>query len=143
MSDKKIKGGCFCGAVEFEVKGEPTVMLYCHCKDCQAWSAGPINSASLWDPNLLEITKGRDYIDTYNKTEVSYRKFCKKCGGHLMTDHPGFKLIDIYAVILEDFSYKPTMHINYESKTVSVKDGLPKFKDMPEDLGGSGTILPE
>ena len=31
MSEKTIKGGCFCGAVEFEVKGEPTVMLYCHC----------------------------------------------------------------------------------------------------------------
>jgi len=56
---------------------------------------------------------------------------------------PGFKLIDIFAVILKGFSYKPTMHINYESKTVSVKDGLPKFKDMPEDFGGSGTILPE
>ena len=60
-----------------------------------------------------------------------------------MTEHPGFKLIDIFAVILKGFSYKPTMHIHYESKTVSVKDGLPKFKDMPEDLGGSGTILPE
>ena len=48
MSDEQIKGSCFCGAVEFEVNGEPTVMVYCHCKDCQAWSAGPINSASLW-----------------------------------------------------------------------------------------------
>ena len=39
MSDEQIKGSCFCGAVEFEVNGEPTVMVYCHCKDCQAWSA--------------------------------------------------------------------------------------------------------
>ncbi len=30
MSDKQIKGSCFCGAVEFEVNGEPTVMIYCH-----------------------------------------------------------------------------------------------------------------
>ena len=60
-----------------------------------------------------------------------------------MNEHPGLKLIDIFAVILKGFSYKPTMHVNYESKTVSVKDGLPKFKDMPEDFGGSGTILPE
>ena len=111
-------------------------MIYCHCKDCQAWSAGPINSASLWNPDLLEVTKGQEYIETFNKTEHSYRKFCKKCGGHLMNEHPGLKLIDIYAVILNSFSYKPTIHIHYESKTVSVKDGLPKFKDMPEELGG-------
>ena len=30
-----------------------------------------------------------------------------------------------------------------KSKTVSVKDGLPKFKDMPEELGGSGATMPE
>ena len=143
MSDEKIKGSCFCGAVEFEVKGEPTAMVYCHCKDCQAWSAGPINSASLWNPDLLEITKGQEYIETYNKTEDSYRKFCKKCGGHLMTEHPGMNLIDIFAVLLNGFSFKPSIHINYESKMVSVKDGLPKLKDIPEDFGGSGKLLPD
>ena len=99
--------------------------------------------ASLWNPDLLEVTKGQEYVETYNKTEDSYRKFCKKCGGHLMNEHPGLKLIDIYAVILNSFSYKPTIHINYESKTVSVKDGLPKFKDMPEEFGGSGATMPE
>ena len=30
MSDEKIKGSCLCSAVEFEVNGEPTVMIYCH-----------------------------------------------------------------------------------------------------------------
>jgi len=63
-----------------------------------------INSASLWIPDLLEVTKGQEYIETYNKSENSYRKFCKKCGGHLMNEHPGIKLIDIYAVILNNFS---------------------------------------
>jgi len=81
-----------------------TSPLYCHYQDCQAWSAGPINSASLWIPDLLEVTKGQEYIETYNKSENSYRKICKKCGGHLMNEHPGIKLIDIYAVILNNFS---------------------------------------
>ena len=129
--------------MEFEVKGKPTAMVYCYCKDCQMWSAGPINSASLWNPDQLEITKGQECIETYNKTEDSYRKFCKKCGGHLMTEHPGMNLIDIFAVLLKGFSFKPAIHINYESKMVSVKDGLPKFKDMPEDFGGSGSLLPD
>jgi len=38
MSDEKIKGSCFCSVVEFEINGEPMVMIYCHCKDCQAWN---------------------------------------------------------------------------------------------------------
>ena len=48
MASEKIKGMCFCGAVELIVTGEPSVMGYCHCKDCAAWSATPINPYSFW-----------------------------------------------------------------------------------------------
>jgi len=137
------KGACFCGKVEVEVTGSPAVQGYCHCKDCQTWAAAPINAFSLWPPNAVKVTKGKDSIGTYNKTENSYRKFCKVCGGHVMSDHPGMKLVDVYVSILKDFPYKPTVHVNYESKLVSVKDGLPKFKDFPAEFGGSGDTLPD
>ena len=32
---------------------------------------------------------------------------------------------------------------DYESKTVSVKDGLPKFKDLPLEFNGSGETMPD
>jgi hypothetical protein len=137
------KGSCFCGAVEFEVTGAPAVVGYCHCEDCQAWSAAPINAFSLWPPDSVRISKGEANLGTYNKTESSYRKFCLVCGGHLMTDHPGMKLVDVYANILQGFKHEPTLHVHYGNKTVSVKDGLPKFKDLPVDFGGSGETLPE
>jgi len=60
-----------------------------------------------------------------------------------MTEHPDSNFIDIVAPILEDFQFKPTINVYYESKTVSVKDRLPKFKDLPEEFNGSGEILPE
>ena len=41
MSDSHT-GKCFCGAVEFEVSGEPAAMGYCHCVDCTTWAASPI-----------------------------------------------------------------------------------------------------
>jgi hypothetical protein len=137
------QGSCFCGAVEFEVTGKPNVAGYCHCEDCQAWSAGPINAFSLWAPESVRITKGADKIATYHKTENSYRKYCTVCGGHLMTDHPGFKMVDVYANLLRGFAHSPTVHIHYDSKMVSVKDGLPKFKDLPAEFGGSGAMLPD
>ena len=137
------KGACFCGAVQFEATGAPAVAGYCHCDDCQAWSAGPINAFSLWAPSSVRITKGEANIATYHKTENSYRKFCKTCGGHLMTDHPGMKMVDVYAVLLKGFKYQPTVHVHYKYKVVSVKDGLPKFKDMPSQFGGSGEMLPD
>ncbi|WP_369810048.1 N-acetyltransferase [Bradyrhizobium sediminis] len=137
------KAGCFCGAVEIEVAGKPAFAGYCHCRDCQAWSAAPINAFSLWPSSSVRIVKGEADIGTFHKTENSYRKYCKVCGGHVMTEHPRMRLIDVYANLLQGFTHQPTLHANYGSKMVSVKDGLPKFKDLPAELGGSGETLPD
>ena len=137
------KAGCFCGAVEVEVTGKPVFAGYCHCKDCQAWSAAPINAFSLWKSDSVRITKGESEIGTFSKTEHSDRKFCKRCGGHVMTAHPRMRLIDVYANLLRGYTHEPTLHANYASKMVSVKDGLPKYADLPADLGGSGETLPD
>ena len=131
MSETTYKGNCFCGSVEIETSGTPAMMGYCHCKDCASWSASPITAATLWPQESVKVVKGEEHICTFNKTEHTYRKFCRKCGGHLMADHPGMALVDVYAAVLKDFTFEPTLHVHYETKTVSVKDGLPKFKGAP------------
>jgi hypothetical protein len=60
-----------------------------------------------------------------------------------MTDHPGMKLVDVYAPLLQGFTHQPTLHVHYANKSVSVKDGLPKFKDLPSQFGGTGETLAE
>ena len=136
-------GKCFCGAVEIRVTGEPAAMGYCHCASCRSWSAGPVNAFTLWPPSSVQIVKGKDNIASFNKTPGSARQWCKTCGGHLMTDHPGFKLVDVYAATIPDFPYKPGVHVHYQEKVLRVQDGLPKMKDMPKEMGGSGDTLPE
>lgn len=142
MSDTH-KGACFCGAVQIEVNGTPAAMGYCHCESCRHWSAGPINAFSLWAPGAVKITKGADKIATYAKTDNSHRKWCTACGGHLMTDHPGMGLVDVYAAILPSLKFQPMLHVFYAEKVVSIKDGLPKMKDVPAEMGGSGETVPE
>ena len=136
-------GKCFCGAVEFAVSGEPVAMGFCHCESCRQWSASPVNAFMLWQPSALQVTKGADHIGTYNKTANSFRKWCKSCGGHIYADHPPLKLIDVYAAMLPTFAFKPALHVAYGEKVLSIKDGLPKQKDFPAEMGGSGELLPE
>ncbi|HMM90694.1 MAG TPA: GFA family protein [Bradyrhizobium sp.] len=126
-----------------EATGAPVFAGYCHCADCQAWSAAPVNAFSLWKSADVRVVKGASDIATYNKTENSYRKFCKLCGGHVMTEHPRMRLTDVYANLLRGYTHQPTLHVNYASKTLSVRDGLPKYADFPADLGGSGEKLPD
>ena len=142
-AEKSYTGSCFCGAVQLQVTGEPEAMGYCHCESCRHWSAGPVNAFTLWKPESITITKGVDNIETYNKTPASYRKWCKMCGGHIYTDHPAGGLIDVYAAILPGLDFKPAMHVNYQESVLPVKDGLPKLKDMPKEIGGSGELMPE
>ncbi|MBT4205139.1 MAG: GFA family protein [Proteobacteria bacterium] len=136
-------GKCFCGAVELSVNGDAAAMGYCHCESCRHWSAGPINAFSLWSPESVTITKGAEFIETFAKTDASHRKWCKKCGGHIMTDHPSMGLFDVYAAILPSLDFQPEVHVFYSERVVSIKDGLPKMVDVPAEMGGSGETLPE
>ena len=109
----KHTGSCFCGAVAVEVTGAPEGMGYCHCSSCRSWSAGPVNAFTLWKPENVKVTKGAEFIGKFMKTPVSDRKFA------------------------------PGVHVNYSETVLPMKDGLPKLKDFPAELGGSGVAVPE
>ena len=136
-------GQCFCGAVQFEVTGEPVAMGYCHCGDCRLWSASPVNAFTLWKTEAIKVTQGEDKIRTYNKTPKSSRKWCANCGGHLFTDHPHWALVDVYAAMIPSLQFKPGVHVNYQETVLHIKDGLPKLKDFPKEMGGSGETIAE
>lgn len=140
---KSYAGSCFCGAVQFTVAGEPAGAGYCHCESCRHWSAGPVNAFTLWNPGALKITRGADNIGTFNKTPRSARKWCKTCGGHLFTDHPHWNLVDVYAAVIPGFPYQAGIHVNYQETRLHMHDGLPKMKDLPKEMGGSGATVAE
>jgi hypothetical protein len=35
------------------------------------------------------------------------------------------------------------VHVNYQEHVVRMQDGLPKQKDLPQEMGGSGELLSE
>jgi hypothetical protein len=137
------QGGCFCGAVQFTVTGEPVAMGYCHCESCRRWSAGPVNAFTLWPPEAVKVTRGADNIGAYNKTPQSTRKWCTTCGGHVFTEHPCMGLTDVYAAVIPDFPFRPGIHVHYQECRLPIRDGLPKMKDVPGEMGGSGIAIAE
>lgn len=136
-------GVCFCGAVELRVTGQPEAMGYCHCRSCRSWSGGPVNAFTLWRPEAVAVTKGAEHLATYQKTPLSQRQYCRLCGGHLMTAHPTLKLVDVFAATIPDLVFVPQVHVNYAETVLPMRDGLPKLKDFPAELGGSGESVPE
>ena len=137
------QGQCFCGAVDIEVTGEPEGMGYCHCLSCRSWSGGPVNAFTLWKPEAVKVTAGGEYVATFEKTPQSQRQYCAKCGGHLMANHPSLGLIDVFAATIPTLKFAPGVHVNYAETVLPMRDGLPKFKDFPAEIGGSGETMSE
>src|SRR5262249_14708450 len=40
-------------------------------------------------------------------------------------------------------TFTPGVHVNYGETVLRMRDGLPKLKDFPAELGGSGEVLAE
>jgi hypothetical protein len=142
MADK-YSSGCACGAVEVEITGAPAVQAYCHCNSCRGWLSAPIHAAALWPTPNVNVTKGADKLGVFKKTEASHRYFCKDCGAGVLIRHPAIGMTDVPAGTVKGLAYTPTLHVWYSEKVLTVRDGLPKFRDFPKDFGGSGETLPE
>lgn len=137
------KGKCFCGAVELDTRGEPAAMGYCHCSSCREWSAAPVNAFSLWPMDAVRIVKGSDDLASFRKSENSIRRWCRACGGHVMTEHPRWGLTDVYAAVIPALAFRPMLHVNYQETVLPMKDGLPKQRDFPPEFGGTGELVAE
>ena len=136
------KATCFCGEIEVQITGEPLAMLVCHCAVCRAWSAAPVTGATLFKPKDVIIIKGAKALRSFARNEGHNRSWCDLCGGHVLADHRDtYGIVDVYAAIIENFTFEPSAHVNYEHTVLPIKDRLPKFKDFPEAFGGSGVMV--
>jgi hypothetical protein len=69
------RGGCLCGSVRYEVRGEPLRVGLCHCADCRKESGSSFVAFAVWPRQAFTHT---GTVDTY-----SGRSFCPLCGGRL------------------------------------------------------------
>lgn len=141
----KYHAQCFCGTVQIEAEGEPVVQCYCHCNSCRRFTGSPVNAPVLWPRSSIRFTSGEDKIRRFAKSGAAQGGIysCSDCNGLVGVHLAEADLFDIFAGLLTDFEFKPTVHINYENAVLPIRDGLPKLKDMPEQWGGSGTFIPE
>ena len=51
--------------------------------------------------------------------------------------------IEVRIGALRNFPFKPKVHLNYQETVLPMRDGLPRLKDFPAAIGGSGEIMPE
>jgi hypothetical protein len=105
--------------------------------------AAPVSAFTLWKKEAVSVTKGEEFLGRFKSSDISELGYCTKCGGHITVEHPTLGLMDVRIGPLRDFPFKPNVHLNYVETILPMRDGLPKLKDFPAEIGGSGETLPE
>ncbi len=72
-----------------------------------------VSAFTLWKKEDIVLTKGAEFLGRFKSSDISDRRYCTKCGGHISVDHPTFSLIDVRLEALRNFPFKPTVHLNY------------------------------
>ena len=75
MTDVVRHGGCACGAVRYEVRGEPAKVGLCHCTDCRKETGSAFLYYADWWAN--------DFTVTGEYRTYEGRSFCPACGTRL------------------------------------------------------------
>lgn len=79
-AEKKVRGGCHCGAVRFEVElAEPSPASRCNCSICTMTSV----TGRIVKPAAFTLLAGQDNLRAYAwAAKISQRFFCGTCGIH-------------------------------------------------------------
>ncbi len=132
-----LEGGCYCGALRYEVTGDPLFKGQCHCRECQYISGGNPNVLMAMPEAGFKYTKGapkefrRSDLDT-----PATREFCADCGTHILAKAPGVPGAVILKVgTLDDPAAfgSPQMAIFTIDKQSfhHIPEGVPSFERTP------------
>lgn len=77
-------GGCRCGAIRYEVSGEPVAGIACHCRDCQYVSGGGANHSMVFAREGFAVVKGTPKVYEARPTSGG-SCFCDTCGVQLFS----------------------------------------------------------
>ena len=74
------QGGCYCGAIRYEISGEQEAAFQCHCRECQYITGGNANIVVVFAENDFKYTRG--HPSTFSRPDLENpveRHFCQDC----------------------------------------------------------------
>ena len=85
MPQSTLKGSCLCGAVKYEVTGEPKRFYHCHCSRCRKVTGTGHASNLFLQPATLTWLSGEVQIRSFKVPEAKRftNNFCATCGSRL------------------------------------------------------------
>ena len=109
-------GRCLCGAVTYELSGDPIATAVCHCEHCQRQSGGAFSVNLVAHESQLAVSGSlQTYVETgeHDDGEYVHRRFCGTCGSPIVSALVGTDgVVAVKAGTLDDRSdVRPTVEV--------------------------------
>ena len=122
-------GGCLCGAIRYEITGEPVRAAHCHCDECRRATGSSFATVAFFKEEDVKVIQGtpKHFFHPADSGNTMTKEFCGNCGSQVLgagSGSPGVRSVRVGT--LDDASFvKPQMNL-YTGKA------LP-FTRLPDD----------
>jgi len=132
---RTVSGGCFCGAITYEIVLPTLACGHCHCSMCRRPHGASYVTWAVVPPGQFRIMSGQEHLKTYASSAHGRRQFCSICGSQMFCWHEGPdgsppRVIDVAVASLHgDIDRRPEAHYFFDSRAdwTDIPDNLPKY----------------
>ena len=132
-----VTGSCLCGAVTYEVSGQPKRMLNCHCWRCRRSRSAAHATNLAHDVAEFAFTSGAENVRPYKVPEAQRFTiaFCKQCGSATPCAPSSIAIVPA-GTLDNDPGARASDHIFVGSKAswFTITDQLPQWETVPSVL---------
>jgi hypothetical protein len=131
-----LHGSCLCGGVKYEISGQLTGALNCHCSMCRKAHGAAFRSRARVNSADFKWLQGEQLITWFESSPGNHRGFCRVCGSPLLSrfdQNPSAFGLPL-GTLDDDPKVKPMFHVFVGSKAAwhDISDQLPQFLALPE-----------
>ena len=126
-----LTGGCFCGAIRYEMTGAPFYETNCHCSICRRTTGAPFVAWFSVARSGFRFVQGAAM--RFRSSAKGTRRFCPACGTQLTFEHDDNPdELDVTTCSLDDPERLPPRdHTRASSRLAWLRlgDGLPEYPE--------------
>lgn len=132
----KYTGGCACGAIRYEIAGEPIFQNHCQCRDCQRKSGTGHGSYLTFPKAGVELQgEATHWQIVADSGHAKTRSFCPTCGSPVsLTFSANPEIFTVHAASLDDPTRFTPQVVTYQLRAYDwdhLDLALPRFEKMP------------
>ncbi len=129
-----LSGSCLCGAVAYEVDAPLERIVHCHCRTCRKTHGAAFSSVAAVPRGGFRWVRGQDVLSAFESSPGKYRRFCSRCGSHIMAERTAQPVVLLRLGCLDTpVAGRPQLHI-WRSDAASWYDPKAQLAEKPEGL---------